>query len=49
MSQEDVFIVDVGSSSVKSGLSGEDTPSFVFPAIINELGNSNQEVKLPFF
>ena len=30
MVQEPIFIVDIGSSSVKVGYNGEDTPSYVF-------------------
>ena len=33
MVQEPIFIVDIGSSSVKAGYSGEDTPSYIFPSI----------------
>jgi len=33
MMEEPIFIVDIGSSSVKAGYSGEDTPSYIFPSI----------------
>eukprot|EP01039_Chlorochromonas_danica_P002140 gene2140-2334_t len=36
MSEEYVFVVDVGSSSVKAGYSGEDSPSFVFPSTMSK-------------
>jgi len=33
MAEENIIVVDVGSSSVKAGFSGEDIPSYVFPSI----------------
>lgn len=36
MSEEAIFIVDIGSSSVKAGYSGEDTPSYVFPSSVTK-------------
>jgi actin-related protein len=32
MADEHIFVVDIGSSSVKAGYSGEDVPSYVFPS-----------------
>jgi actin-related protein len=34
MSDEYIFIVDIGSSSVKAGYSAEDSPSNVFPSTL---------------
>eukprot|EP00008_Paramoeba_atlantica_P006671 CAMPEP_0201480962 /NCGR_PEP_ID=MMETSP0151_2-20130828/5317_1 /ASSEMBLY_ACC=CAM_ASM_000257 /TAXON_ID=200890 /ORGANISM="Paramoeba atlantica, Strain 621/1 / CCAP 1560/9" /LENGTH=68 /DNA_ID=CAMNT_0047862963 /DNA_START=32 /DNA_END=235 /DNA_ORIENTATION=+ len=31
------LVIDVGSSSVKAGYAGEDTPKVVFPSVIGEL------------
>lgn len=31
--EEPIFIVDIGSSSVKAGYSGEDTPSYIIPTV----------------
>ncbi|RYH32312.1 hypothetical protein EON65_00840 [archaeon] len=36
MSEEHVFILDIGSSSVKGGYSGEDSPSYVFPSTLTK-------------
>jgi len=35
---DDVLIVDIGSSSIKAGFSGEDTPSSVFPSCLASNG-----------
>jgi actin-related protein len=34
MMDEAILVVDIGSSSVKAGYSGEDVPSFVFPSTL---------------
>lgn len=45
MSEESIFIADIGSSSVKAGYSGEDIPSYVFPSTISKsLNHKNIEV-----
>eukprot|EP01031_Cornospumella_fuschlensis_P041190 gene41190-50264_t len=36
MSEEYVFILDIGSSSVKGGYNGEDSPSYVFPSTLTK-------------
>lgn len=43
MSEESVLVVDVGSSSLKAGFSGEDIPSFVFPSTVSIPTNRNIE------
>lgn len=32
---EPIVVVDVGSSSIKAGFSGEDMPSYVYPSTIS--------------
>lgn len=46
MSEEHVFVTDIGSSSVKAGYSGEDIPSFVFPSTVTLSNIKNLEVKV---
>ena len=41
MSEESILVVDIGSSSVKAGFSGEDVPSYVFPSTLAR--NSQQK------
>jgi len=41
MSEESILVVDIGSSSVKAGYSGEDVPSYVFPSTL--MRNSQQK------
>jgi actin-related protein len=36
MAEEAIFIVDIGSSSVKAGYMGEDVPSYVSPSSITQ-------------
>eukprot|EP01038_Epipyxis_sp_PR26KG_P007604 gene7604-10354_t len=38
-----VLVVDIGSSSVKAGYSGEDVPSYVFPSIANKITSKRIE------
>lgn len=42
--EEATIVVDVGSSSVKAGLSGEDTPRAVFPSLAEDLDLSAEEL-----
>ncbi len=44
MSEDTVFVVDIGSSSVKAGYSGDDIPAFVFPSTSNKPTARNVEV-----
>lgn len=44
MAEDSVFVVDVGSSSVKAGYSGDDVPAFVFPSTANKQTARNLEV-----
>jgi actin-related protein len=44
MSEDSVFVVDVGSSSLKAGYSGEDIPSFVCPSTVSVPTSRNVEV-----
>lgn len=44
MADESVFIVDIGSSSVKAGFSGEDIPSYVFPSAMTKIPQKYEEV-----
>lgn len=48
MSDESILVVDIGSSSVKAGHSGEDIPSYVFPATIAKGTNQSSEVSIEF-
>lgn len=41
MSEESILVLDIGSSSVKAGFSGEDVPSYVFPSTLAR--NSQQK------
>lgn len=41
---EVTIVVDVGSSSVKAGFSGEDTPRAVFPSVAEDLHLSTEEM-----
>ena len=43
---EPILVVDVGSSSVKAGFSGEDVPSYVFPATVGKATVKGMEVSL---
>jgi actin len=43
MADESVFIVDIGSSSVKAGFSGEDIPSYVFPSAMTKIPQKHEE------
>lgn len=36
MAEESIFIVDIGSSSVKAGYMGEDMPSYIFPSSLTQ-------------
>jgi actin-related protein len=44
MSEDPVFVVDVGSSSLKAGFCGEDIPSYVFPSTVSAPNSRNIEV-----
>jgi actin-related protein len=46
MAEESILVVDVGSSSVKVGFSGEDIPSYVFPSTIAMPSSRTIEVLL---
>jgi actin-related protein len=46
MSEESVFVVDIGSSSVKSGYAGDDMPTNVFPCTGSKNMLQNAEVIL---
>jgi hypothetical protein len=48
MSEESILVVDIGSSSVKAGYSGEDMPSYVFPAAFGKSKNSEVLHHSPF-
>lgn len=41
---EATIVVDVGSSSVKAGFSGEDMPRVVFPSVAEDLHLSSEEL-----
>lgn len=41
---EATIVVDVGSSSVKAGFSGEDMPRAVFPSVAEDLHLSGEEL-----
>ena len=41
MAEESILVVDIGSSSVKAGYSGEDIPSYVFPSTSSNKGYSS--------
>lgn len=41
---EATIVVDVGSSSVKAGFSGEDMPRAVFPSVAEDLHLSAEEM-----
>jgi hypothetical protein len=45
MADEAVFIVDIGSSSVKAGFSGEDMPSYIMPSCMTKFPAKNLEVR----
>lgn len=45
MSDEPILVVDIGSSSVKAGFSGEDVPSYVFPSTTAKNVSKNNEVQ----
>lgn len=49
MSEEHVFILDIGSSSVKGGYNGEDSPSYVFPSTLTKAPRSVEVFKIPSF
>jgi actin-related protein len=49
MNEDAVFVVDVGSSSLKAGYSGEDVPSFVFPSTVSIPNSRNVEVSIIYF
>lgn len=42
--EDATIVVDVGSSSVKAGFSGEDTPRSVFPSVAEDLDLSPEEL-----
>lgn len=42
--EDATIVVDVGSSSVKAGFSGEDTPRSVFPSVAEDLDLSAEEL-----
>lgn len=46
VTQEDdaTIVVDVGSTSVKAGFSGEDTPRAVFPSVAEDMHLSAEEL-----
>lgn len=46
VTQEDeaTIVVDVGSSSVKAGFSGEDTPRAVFPSVAEDMHLSAEDL-----
>jgi actin-related protein len=44
MSDELILVIDIGSSSVKAGYSGEDIPPYVFPSTLSKGYNSTTEV-----
>ncbi len=44
MIEDTVLVVDIGSSSVKAGFSGEDVPAFVFPSTTGKVQSRNIEV-----
>lgn len=44
MAEDAVLVVDVGSSSLKAGYSGEDIPSYVFPSTVSMPSARNVEV-----
>ncbi len=44
MIEDTVLVVDIGSSSVKAGFSGEDVPAFVFPSTTGKAPSRNIEV-----
>lgn len=46
MADESVFIVDIGSSSVKAGFSGEDIPSYVFPSAMTKIPQKHEEISV---
>lgn len=41
---ESIIVLDVGSSSVKAGFSGEDTPRVVFPSVAEDLDLTPEEL-----
>lgn len=41
--EEPILVVDMGSSSIKAGFSGEDTPSYVIPSFLSKNVNKNLE------
>lgn len=41
---ERTIVVDVGSSSVKAGFSGEDIPRAIFPAVAEDLDLTSEEL-----
>ena len=41
---EPILVVDIGSSSVKAGYSGEDVPSYVFPSTVGKANGKGIEV-----
>ena len=42
--EEPILVVDMGSSSIKAGFSGEDTPSYIIPSVLSKNVNKNLEV-----
>lgn len=42
--EDATIVVDVGSSSVKAGFSGEDTPRSVFPSVAEDLPLGTEEL-----
>mmetsp|Transcript_33743 Transcript_33743/g.46246 ORF Transcript_33743/g.46246 Transcript_33743/m.46246 type:complete len:376 (+) Transcript_33743:17-1144(+) len=45
---EPIVVVDVGSSSIKAGFSGEDMPSYVYPSTISTHHRTIESVESPF-
>lgn len=43
--EEPIFIVDIGSSSVKAGYSGEDTPSYIIPSVVAPYPKHTQSIE----
>lgn len=44
--EEPILVVDLGSSSIKAGFSGEDTPSYIIPSVLSKNINKNLEVTI---
>lgn len=46
MAEEDVFIVDIGSTNTKAGFSGEDVPCYILPSKVPKSNKPNSEVRI---